>query len=239
MKKPTNRKTASPVPNPPAKGLVPVGRTLAGTTITPLEVFQVPAVHPSGDGPWAAEPDKVSWIDPATELPCIMRRGTSGELCGYVGVGSDHPMYGMAADALPHDPAILAHGGITYAEPCEEREPPEVSVCHVPQVVHARYAPLATDFDASGWRPEIKMPHDLWWFGFSCNKSYDFVPSRDAERVKSTETGRTYRDERYVVAETTSLAAQLHAVAHGLPMPGQNGERPPVGLGGYEIGRDR
>ena len=55
--------------------------------------------------------------------------------------------------------------------------------------------------------------------------------------VSSGQTsGRIYRDERYVVAETTDLAAQIHAIGAGLPIPAPTGERPPVGLGGYDVG---
>jgi len=47
------------------KALVPVAaamqhRPLAGTDTMPVEVYRVPDRHPSGDGPWKAEPDKVS-----------------------------------------------------------------------------------------------------------------------------------------------------------------------------------
>ena len=53
------------------KAIIPVAtavqhRPLAGTDIMPVEVYRVPGRHPAGDGPWSAEPDKVSWIDPAT-----------------------------------------------------------------------------------------------------------------------------------------------------------------------------
>jgi hypothetical protein len=80
-----------------------------------------------------------------------------------------------------------------------------------------------------------KLPDDVWWFGFSCNQPYDLVP-RESRRAAplGLENGRVYRDERYVVRETTNLAAQLHAIAEGLPMPQIRGERPPVGLAAYD-----
>ena len=106
-------------------------RPLAGTEIMPVEVYHVPGLRPSGDGPWNSEADKVSWIDPDTALPCIMRRGTDGALRGYVGVGPDHPLAGVGKEGLPHDPPIVVHGSVDYASPCEEYQPHERSVCHV------------------------------------------------------------------------------------------------------------
>ena len=125
----------------------------------PLEIYHVRAVHPGGSGPWSDEPDKISWIDPATDLPCIMRRGNDGALRGYVGVGTDHPLFGMTAEALPHEPALIVHGGIDYAEPCKEWDAPEISVCHVPDA--RRNAPLAAPFDAAARRETIGRHDDL------------------------------------------------------------------------------
>ena len=222
------------------KAIVPVATAvqyhpLAGTDTMPVEVYRVPDRHPSGEGPWKAEADKVSWIDPDTDLPCIMRRGDDGALCGFVGVGPDHPFAGFGEEALPHDPPIIVHGGIDYASPCEEHEPQAVSVCHV-RVPRAVNPP----FDARTMVALAKLPEDLWWFGFSCNQAYDLVP-RDRHHVRALglENGRVYRDERYVVRETTNLAAQLHAVAKGLPMPELKGERPAVGLAPFEPGARR
>lgn len=224
----------------PTKALVPVAtavqyRPLAGTDTMPVEVYHVPDRHPSGDGPWKAEPDKLTWIDPDTGLPCIMRRGNDGALCGYVGVGPDHPLAGVGREALPHDPPIVVHGGIDYASACEEYEPQHISVCHV-RVPRAVNPP----FDTRTMVALAKLPEDIWWFGFSCNQPYDLVP-RDRHHIRplGLENGRVYRDERYVVRETTNLAAQLHAVAEGLPMPELKGERPAVGLATFEPGPRR
>lgn len=228
---------------PKLKALAPVAtavqyRPLAGTDTMPVEVYHVPGLHPSGDGPWSAEADKVSWIDPDTGLPCIMRRGDDGALCGFVGVGPDHPFAGVGEEALPHDPPIVVHGGIDYASPCEEYEPQEVSVCHVrvPRQASRRASmPIQPPFDTRTMVALAKLPDELWWFGFSCNKPYDLVP-RDRHHVEplGLENGRVYRDERYVVSETTNLAAQLHAISEGLPMPELKGKRPAVGLAPYE-----
>ena len=221
------------------KALVPVGtavqyRPLAGTDTMPVEVFRVPDRRPSGDGPWVDEADKMSWIDRATGLPCIMRRGTDGALCGYVGVGPDHPLAGVDEGALPHDPPIVVHGGIDYAAPCDGYERHEISVCHVrlPRTV-AEGTPIHLRLDARTLAAVATLPEEIWWFGFSCNQPYDLVPKDRQVRPLGLENGRIYRDERYVVRETTNLAGQLHAIAEGLPMPELKGERPPVGLAEY------
>ena len=74
-------------------------------------------------GPWDTEPDKLQWIDLATDLDCLIVRNRLGALCGYVGVAAGHPWYGSDYDDVSAD----AHGGLTYAEKC--RDP----ICHVPQ----------------------------------------------------------------------------------------------------------
>lgn len=48
------------------------------------------------DGPWRDEPDKIEWIDPATNLNCMIIRNRHGVLCGYVGVPEAHPWYGVS-----------------------------------------------------------------------------------------------------------------------------------------------
>lgn len=45
------------------------------------------------DGPWKNEHDKVQYTDPVTGMPCLIVRGPSGALCGYVGVNEGHPCY--------------------------------------------------------------------------------------------------------------------------------------------------
>ena len=52
-------------------------------------------------GPWDDEPDFVRWIDPVTRYNCMVRRTPLGSLCGYVGITSDHPSFGL-------------HGSVTW-----------------------------------------------------------------------------------------------------------------------------
>jgi hypothetical protein len=140
-----------------------------------------------GDGPWQNEPDKVQWIDPATNLDCLLHR-PHGAWCGYVGVGPDHPLHGEGEDDFE------VHGGITFTGSCQEGGDPSVGICHVPQP---------------------GRPSDVWWFGFDCSHSMDTDPEREAvyrkygEHGFSLEDHGTYRDMVYVIAEVTALARQI------------------------------
>jgi len=75
---------------------------------------------------------------------------------------------------------VECHGGLTYANECSGH------VCHV---------------------PEPGEPDDVWWFGFDCGHSWDFIPSY------SDGGDGTYRDLKYVRREVTFLARQLHGAA--------------------------
>ena len=80
-KKPTNnRAPAKAEPNKPYK--------IAGTSIVPAQLFHVPTLQPRKEGPWRDEPDKLSWIDKATGMPCIILRARLGTLSGYVAVNT-------------------------------------------------------------------------------------------------------------------------------------------------------
>ena len=63
-------------------------------------------------GEWDSEPqDKISWIDPETNLECLMVRNFRGAWCGYVGVPSGHIAYGVDHDTL----TCSVHGGLTFS----------------------------------------------------------------------------------------------------------------------------
>jgi hypothetical protein len=119
-----------------------------------------------GPGVWQEEPDRVAWTDPDTGYPCIVRRGNSGAWCGYVGVGEGHPWFGKSYhsctiggcedDWCEHrvEAMLDVHGGITYAEACQE-EDRETGVCHI-------------------------SPNPAWWFGFDCAHAGDYSPKIEA-----------------------------------------------------------
>lgn len=145
-------------------------------------------------GPWDDEPDKAQWTDEATGLVCLIRRGQSGSLCGYVGVGPAHPFHGKAynecvvgcgEDYCDHGVG-WAHGGLTYSGPCQEGEP-EHGICHV---------------------PEDGSTDAQWWFGFDCAHGGDLCPMWD-QAVRALLGPAVYRDMAYVQGECAALAGQL------------------------------
>lgn len=197
------------------------------------EVFYDRESRPDGDGPWLGEADKVSWRDVASGYECIMLRDTRGGfLCGYVGVPSDHPLWGWDKKAVPADIGIDVHGGITYSRVCQSGPTPARRlavearrICDVvisPAVYHE--VEHATDHRVAD--------RHAWWLGFSCDHAYDLVPGdgRRAVPKSSSELARTYRDDGYVVRETLALAAQLRAIADGTEAPPRDGAPPPIGL---------
>lgn len=63
------------------------------------------------------EPDRVDFV--AHGFPCILQRNPMGAWCGYVGIPKDHKFYGQDEDL-----DLDVHGGITYAEECNDH------ICH-------------------------------------------------------------------------------------------------------------
>ena len=154
-----------------------------------------------GEGPWNQEDDHGVWVDPATDLDCMVNRGPSGALCGYVGVPPSHPAHGRHYNVV--DTQVEVHGGLTYSDSCQEGG----EICHVPQP---------------------GREHDIWWFGFDCAHFMDFSPGMEArlremrargpeydarmaaiEKLAADRFPAKYRDWNYVVDECTQLAAQL------------------------------
>lgn len=164
-------------------------------------------------GPWDDEPDKVVWVDDATQLDCMIVRNRMGALCGYVGVTPAHPWHGLGygscaegcltvdVDATEYvegcgyehavDAKLEVHGGITFAAACHG------VVCH------------KHDDESAG---------PTWWFGFDCAHAWDVMPAM-AARERALGLGPlsgendVYRDMDYVIGECESLALQLTAVA--------------------------
>jgi hypothetical protein len=146
-------------------------------------------------GRWDDEPDKAQWVDPATDLDCLIVRNHQGALCGYVGLPNTHPLYGSGYsydwDDDTETPGRIVgnldvHGGITYTATCDEGDDPSRGICHV---------------------PEAGRPHDIWWLGFDTAHHMDLVPSM--LRFGPRYHDGTYRTISYVVSECESLARQL------------------------------
>jgi hypothetical protein len=142
------------------------------------------------DGPWQSEPDKRQWTDEKTGLPCLIVRGPSGALCGYVGVDSAHPLYKVDYDDAYSKAGIEAHGGLTFASGCQDSADPSQGICHI---------------------PEPGKPDDVWWFGFDCAHSGDLCPAFSRDRGFGLFHDEQYRDIAYVEREVAALAQQLVA----------------------------
>ena len=165
-------------------------------------------------GPWDDEPDKVQWIDEATDLDCLAVRNHYGSWCGYVGLPPGHRLHGVGYDDVEPYPDV--HGGLTFADSCDEHEDPARGICHV---------------------PEPGRPADVWWLGFDCGHFMDVSPGLEAtlrrvraehppdsklaaieERLKTDTPDwlrEVYRDLDYVRAEVARLAAQLADITAG------------------------
>lgn len=171
-------------------------------------VYHVPDVHPTSDGPWATEADKIAWTDPVSGYGCIIRRHPAGGyLCGYVSVPPGHPLFGRESGTLTGI-MIGVHGGLDYSAACEDWEDEDRSVCH-PNGVPPGFQ--------QGIHRNEAADDDAWWFGFSCNQRTDLLPE-DARRPREARTpafgidDSTYRTEAFVYAECIRLAAQLKAI---------------------------
>lgn len=145
--------------------------------------------------PWLSEPDTDSWE--YAGLACsIHRHPTMGHLCGYVGVPTDHPLYGVhytsnsryLPSSDPDNPTsspeaeFEVHGGITYS---------------------------------GDGRFLIGVPPSLWWFGFDCAHSEDVSPNLPSSNLPlPTFSGRrpVYRDMAFVRKEAERLANQIACV---------------------------
>ena len=151
-----------------------------------------------GDGPWQVEPDKVVWVDEATDLDCMIHRGSSGALCGYVGVPNGHPWYGQHYDNLNTlGGGLDVHGGLTFSEKCDPTATEEHGICHV---------------------PEPGRPRDVWWHGFDCAHAMDVSPALDARLGRTFLEGpplwrSTYKNYEYVKKEVELLAHQAAEAA--------------------------
>lgn len=142
-------------------------------------------------GEWDDEPDKIQFRDEATGFPCLIVRGPSGALCGYVGVPEGHPYYRQDYDSCD----VAAHGGLTFSSHCSHGAE-DRGICHL---------------------PEPGEPDNVWWLGFDCAHSGDYCPAhsryRNGDGLFDRHEWETYRDVSYVRVEVAGLAAQLAMVA--------------------------
>lgn len=188
-------------------------------------------------GPWESEPDRIEFD--ADGLPClIVRMPKLRCLCGYVGVRSDHPWFGLSDNAIVKLPPSWFEGRRVLDQgtgPLDlaihfmsGRGHPSDDGCAVALALHAHrgvnYAEAGFPDGTGG---------DLWVFGFDCGHAGDYLPGktfedfipkeiRDALPDDVRETVQLifeqtpeaqYRDIGYVTAECQSLARQLVRIA--------------------------
>lgn len=207
------------------------GRAYAtGEGVLPAEeIYYQRGTRPLFSGQSLGEADKVAWRDQTSGYDCIiMRDPRGGFLSGYVGIPRGHPLWGWAHRAIPPDLGIEVHGGLTYSAPCQDVPSQMRHVAlDAQRICHVRAVPPTY---ASDYQPEDAH---AWWFGFSCNHSYDVISADGphSRRLLASENGQQYRDDAYVAREITNLAAQLRAIADGVPVPPRKGPPlPPIGL---------
>lgn len=139
--------------------------------------------------------DKQQWFDEESGMPCLMVRNHGGVWCGYVGVNSNHPLYGIGYgeaydNALPKaDSDMLnaannaAHAELTFSSKCAPDDK-EHGICHI---------------------VEEGEDDNVWWFGFDCGHSYDASPSYRM----TTGPDLVYRTKAYVEDVCRNLAKAL------------------------------
>lgn len=156
------------------------------------------------DGPWHAEPDRVQWTDPLSDLPCLITRVPDlGCLLGYVAVPPGDPLHG--ADAGQVNARTLG-AVVTFTGPSADigtLDPADIPPC---------------DLD------------DSWWIGFGAFHAWDICPGDtlmwDLLGVKpggilpgADGPLAEYRPIAYMTAGCTLLAMQLARLPVPIPVP--------------------
>ncbi len=146
-------------------------------------------------GEWDNEPDKAHWIDDKTNLDCLIVRGGSGALCGYVGVPETHPSFNKEYNEIETDIHRYIHGGLTFSDKCHPGKYNDHGVCH----------------------PKEGAANDVvWWLGFDCAHGGDVMPvhaallsSIHSKHPMSIFPSYQYRNFDYVKDEVSKLASLL------------------------------
>lgn len=189
-------------------------------------------------GPWHDEPDKAVWIDPATDLDCMIHRGPMGQLCGYVGVPPTHALHGYHYDqpivVCRHEQPEIDHEHpmaetLAKLEELRKRDGKDFKTCwecpspqglfevHGGLTYSNRCQPLEDESHGICHVPQADRPHDIWWFGFDCAHLGDLTPRLEAimdehkaaDPTLSIDPYKTYKNIAYVQAEVTQLAEQI------------------------------
>ena len=129
-------------------------------------------------GKWLNEPDFCSWFH--NGFPCLVSRDMNvGTWNGFVGVDSEHSLFGKNINALFDDPevAVILFGGAVYGG-----------------IVSAGLVPN-----------ELKdLDQKYWWFGISTAHINDFLPLGKTNTTKSS-----YKDFKFIRKEANKLTNLL------------------------------
>jgi hypothetical protein len=194
------------------------------------------------NNPWETEPDSLDFE--AEGLPCVMRRGMHGIWCGYVGIGPEHPLFG-----LPTNHPLKLQESWFEGRKFDQGTGPLDLFAHILSGAKSMddACPISLAFHVHGgcnyaddYVPG-REPDGRWWFGFDCGHAGDFLPGRKIpnelmkqmiesmpEEVRETMRGIAgrpgdYRDQQYVVGECQSLAAQLIRIVDAVERENVNG----------------
>lgn len=166
--------------------------------------------------PWDAEPNQLDFE--ADGLPCAMRRGWSGVWCGYVGIGQDHPWFGLSHNTLIKptramlDNRTFDDTGVfdLFMASISGKNPHEELEIAMALRVHGGITYSADHI------VEPEVPAGFFWYGFDCGHAGDYMPAM-ARRFPGLMDGAVYRDQQFVVSECQSLAAQLVKIKETFP----------------------
>lgn len=188
------------------------------------------------DRPWETEPTSLDFE--ADGLPCAMRRNERyGTWCGYVGIGPEHPLFGLPTNHPLNLPAAWFEGRRAL-----EGSSPFDLFLHILSGAKSieDACPISLAFQVHGGvnyaddHVPHRKPDGRWWFGFDCGHAGDYLPHKSKtvqkmmdemvdsmpeevrgkmREIVDNTAARTgdYRDQQYVVSECQSLAAQLIA----------------------------
>jgi hypothetical protein len=115
-------------------------------------------------------------------LRAVVIMGHLGHRCGYVGIPTEHSLYGVGhGDKTPHlkldspEYVFEVHGGLTYSGNGREKYPVE---------------------------------SELWWFGYDCGHAGD-APAPGPRMFAYYHEGDVHRTLEYCISECESLARQI------------------------------
>jgi hypothetical protein len=165
---------------------------------------------------WETEPRYHTFE--AAGLRCVMERHEDWKhWCGYVGVGSAHPLYRVQYGDYVPAPASWKerpvdpdeHGPINLL----------ITALEADQIPEG-FAPLTSIITCHGgltWSAP-RWDYTGWWFGFDCSHAWDYMPGmpQELKGVNALLLGNrgVYRTFDYVKSECASLAQQIAEYAN-------------------------